>query len=75
MEVKKYFLKYADDELRISLVPADGPAVDGENNGRVVLVPADGPSVDGGNKARVVQHRRKFKYIDGVERLCDMELP
>ena len=56
VEVKKYLLKYADDELRKSMVPAREPPVDGD-------------------RARDAGHRRKFKYVDGIERLCDMDLP
>ena len=39
---------------------------------RASLQPVD---VGDGNNVPVIQQRPKFKYIDGVQRLCDLPLP
>ena len=42
---------------------------------RKSLAPAVEPAADGENRAIHVEHRPRFNYVDGVERLCDLELP
>ena len=42
---------------------------------RKALAPAVEPAADGVNRVIHVEQRPRFKYVDGVERLSDLELP
>ena len=43
---------------------------------RKYLQPVENPQPEGGNQEQPAREfRRKFKYVDGVERLQDMPLP
>ena len=56
-----------NDEVKVA--PEDA----GENEGKHEVQVAAGD--DEGNGKNGTEKKRTFKYVDGVERLCDMELP
>ena len=59
-DIKKDFLKYADDEFKKSSQPVQVPQQENEN-----VLDVQPP----------VEQPAKFKYVDGVYRLSNMPLP